>query len=173
MDLSADGPAQVACSSCINSNSNCGKYFPLQAQGKPASGIQVTPNKWTHIAWTKGFGEGYAECFIDGRSAGYPTIPSSWWATSSTVCVGANVKCPTNTDGYHWRGNLSQVCIRNKKRYVDRISTVPNLSYIMGGTDVLFFLGAGLTNMNTGSATQTLTALGTVPTATRLVEDAT
>ena len=55
---------------------------------------------------------------------------------------------------------------------MDRISIVQNLGYIMGGTDVLFFLGTGLTNMNTGSVTAQLTVTGSVPTVSRLAEDA-
>ena len=43
----------------------------------------------------------------------------------------------------------------------------------MGGADVLFFLGAGLTNVNTGSVTAQLTVTGAVPTVNRLAEDAT
>ena len=170
LDLNEATPS-VTCSFYINSSSQRGLCFPLQAQARSATGRLVTPNKWTRIAWVEGLNEDFAERFIDGRSAGYPTAPNSWWNTSSSVTIGANVSFLT-APGYHWSGNLSQVAIRNRRSYRDRIDPVPDLSYITAGTDLLFFLGPGLTNINFGGSIATLTTAGSVPTAKRLAEDA-
>ena len=171
LDLSAEGPSQVGCRFFINSSNNCGIFFPLEGQSRTATGRQVTPQKWTHIAWTKAVGDGYAECFIDGVSAGYPTIPTSWWNTSSSVTLGTSVERP-GVGRQQFSGNLSQVCIRNRRRYVDRIAVVPNLVHVTEGTDLLFFLGPNLTNINFGGAVATLTATGSVPEVVRLADDA-
>ena len=56
---------------------------------------------------------------------------------------------------------------------MDRTSAAPNLGYIVGGADVLLFLGAGLTDVSPGSVTQQLTVLGSVPAGSRLAENAT
>ena len=118
-------------------------------------------------------GENYTEVFVNGRSAGYPTVPNAWWGTSRLVTVGSTVARP-NVVRIPWKGNISQVCVRNRRRYSDRFEPVQDLRYIMGGTDVLFFLGTGLTN-NTGviNVATPLAVTGSVPTVRRQAEDAT
>ena len=170
LDLSEASPS-VACSFYIDSSSRSSIFFPLEGQWRTATGRTVTPNKWTHIAWVKGLGENFVECFIDGRSAGYPEVPNGWWNTSSSVTIGANVSFLT-VPSLHWSGNLSQVSIRNRRNYRDRFDPVPNNIHITEGTDLLFFLGPNFTDIRFSGAVATLTTAGTVPTAKRVVEDA-